>query len=666
MPDMPSDAQPQVTELWRPSAERISGTEIDRFRRDVRPEAADYDELWAWSVEHSGEFWRSVWDWCDVIGDPGERLVEQAPAFWDHRFLPDATLNIAENLLADRPGARPEAIIALRENGDERIITWDELRAEVASFAAFLTERGVGPGDRVAAWMPHVSETIVAFLAAASIGAVFTSTSADFGVNGVVDRFGQTEPTVLVAADGYSYGGRDFDCLERLGEIASQLSSVATVVVVGVLADAPNLDMTQLASDRVVSWTDAVDPHRGAELRFTPLPTDHPLYILYSSGTTGKPKCIVHRSGGVLLKHLTEQRLHSDIAPGDSVFYFTTCGWMMWNWLVSCLGSGATIVLYDGSPSHPTMGTMFDVVDRFGVTLLGVSAKFIDSCLKSGLRPVDSNELATLKTVCSTGSPLSPEGFAWVYEAVAPDVHLVSMSGGTDLCGCLVAGDPTRAVVPGEIQVPNLGLDTTVFDDAGRRITDGSQGELVCTNPFPSMPLEFWGDDDGSRYRSAYFERFPELPDGAGTSGTVWAHGDYASLTERGGMVIHGRSDATLNASGVRIGTAEIYGVVEQIDEVTEAIAIGQQWDDDTRIVLFVTLADGAVLDDTLIARIKTDLRAKCSPRHVPAVIKAVADIPRTRSGKIVELAVTGVIHGRPVKNLEALANPEALDLFSV
>ncbi len=650
--------QPPV--LWAPSPERIKATEIDRFRRDVRPQASNYDELWEWSTTEPGPFWRSVWDWCEVVGDPGDRLVEPGENFWETRFCPDATLNVAENVLAHRAGAAEHAIIALREDGSERLITWDELRSEVAAMAAFFRTVGVRRGDVVGAWMPHVAETVVAFLAASSIGAVFTSTSADFGVNGVVDRFGQTEPVLLVGADGYSYGGKDFDCLARLGEIASQLPSVKTVIVAPVLTSQPDLAALGLdqSTATVIGWHDALaaPSTTSADLTFEQLPTDHPLYVLYSSGTTGKPKCIVHRSGGVLLKHLTEQRLHSDIAPGDTVFYFTTCGWMMWNWLVSCLASGATIVLFDGSPVHPTRGTVFDLADRYGVTFLGVSAKFIDSTMKAGLVPRESHELDTVKSICSTGSPLSPEGFSWVYDSVKSDVHLVSMSGGTDLCGCLVAGDPTRAVVPGEIQVPTLGLGTTVFGDGGEHLTDGSQGELVCTTPFPSMPLGFGGDPDGGRYRAAYFERF----DG------VWAHGDYASMTERGGMVIHGRSDATLNASGIRIGTAEIYGVVEQIDAITEAIAIGQEWDDDTRIVLFVTLAEGAELDEELVAQIKRDLRTKCSPRHVPAVVKAVADIPRTRSGKIVELAVTEVVHGRPVKNLEALANPEALDLFAL
>ncbi|MGI9612957.1 MAG: acetoacetate--CoA ligase [Acidimicrobiales bacterium] len=649
---------PAPTPLWSPDAARVAESQIDRFRRDVHPEAADTADLWRWSVDEPGEFWRAVWEWCEVVGDAGSVDLEAGDTFTGTRFLPDARLNVAENLLADRPGAGEQAIVWRREDGAESFVSWEELRSEVAAAAAAFVEAGVGEGDRVAVWMPHCPETIIAFLAAASIGAVFTSTSSDFGVDGVVDRFGQTEPTVLVAADAYRYGGRTFDCLDRLGEIRAQLPSVTTTLVVGYVDPEPDLAVGALgdgAGSTIERWADALARHKGAELSFSRLPGDHPLYILYSSGTTGKPKCIVHRAGGVLLKHLTEQRLHADIGPGDRVFYFTTCGWMMWNWLVSCLASGATVICYDGNPAHPSADAVFEVADRYDATLLGVSAKYIDAVMKAGIRPNDHYSYASLRAICSTGSPLSPEGFAWVYETVASDVHLASISGGTDLCGCLVIGDPTRPVYAGEIQGKALGLAIEVFDDDGTPVDPGVKGELVCTNPFPSMPLGFWGDDDGSRYRAAYFERFEG----------VWAHGDYASWTERGGMVIHGRSDATLNASGVRIGTAEIYRVVEQLDEVVESIAIGQQWDGDTRVVLFVRLADGAELSDELVARIKVDLRSKCSPRHVPAVVAAVPDIPRTRSGKIVELAVTDVVHGRPIKNVEALANPEALDHFA-
>jgi len=657
----PSATFDDAAVLWQPSPERIASTRLDAFRRDYAPHMADSNGLWEWSVSEPGAFWRSVWEWGGVVGEPGERLVEEADQFWNWRFLPDATLNIAENLLADRPEANREAIIERREDGFERDTTWAQLRADVAALAAWMRSVGIEPGDRVAAWMPHVRETIVGFLAAASIGAVFTSTSSDFGVDGVVDRFGQTKPKILIAADGYRYNGRAFPCLERLGEIVGKLDSIEQVLVVGVLEETPDHSGVARAS----RWSDALAGFTGVEPEYAPLPTDHPLFILYSSGTTGKPKCIVHRSGGLLLKMLSEHQLHCDIGPGDTVFYFTTCGWMMWNWLVGCLGSGATIVVFDGSPAHPRPAALFDLADELDVTLLGVSAKYLDASMKQGLRPIDTHDLNNVRTVCSTGSPLSHEGFAWVHEAIKTDVHLASMSGGTDLCGCLVAGDPTMPVVAGEIQRKCFGIATDVFDDDGGPLSSG-KGELVCTVPFPSMPLEFWDDPDGERYRTAYFDRFDGDQVEHGFAGRIWAHGDYASWTDRGGMVIHGRSDATLNSSGVRIGTAEIYRVVEQFEDVVEAIAIGQEWENDTRIVLFVRLAEGAVLSDELIRDIKSALRTKCSPRHVPALIRAVADIPRTRSGKIVELAVTEVVHGRAVKNIDALANPEALDLFTL
>ncbi len=648
--------------LWRPGEERVAGTQLDRFRRAHRPLASNSDELWQWSVDEPGSFWRAVWEWSDVRGDPGTRDVEVGERFQATRFLPDATLNVAENLLAERDGAAEPAIIATIE-GDpegqepvEEMVTWDELRAQVAAMASAFRSFGVVSGDRIAAWMPHRTETIVAFLAAASIGAVFTSTSADFGVDGVVDRFGQTEPKALLAADGYRYGGKSFPLLDRLAEISAQLPTIEQVLVVGALESDPDLSSVGGGSSaQVHRWTDVLEAHRGADLVFEQLPADHPIYVLYSSGTTGKPKCIVHRAGGVLLKHLCEQRLHSDVGPGDRVFFFTTCGWMMWNWLVSCLGAGATIVLYDGNPSYPGPSSLFELAERHSVTLFGVSAKYLDSVMKSGYEPAAQHDLSSIRSVCSTGSPLSHEGFAWVYDALAPDVHLASISGGTDLCGCLVIGDPTKPVYAGEIQGKALGLDIEIFDDDGKPVGIDTKGDLVCRNPFPSMPLEFWGDEDGQRYHQAYFDRFPD----------TWAHGDYASWTERGGMIIHGRSDATLNASGVRIGTAEIYRVVEQLPEIQEAIAIGQQWDGDTRIVLFVRTTDGEDLTTELERTIRSELRAKCSPRHVPGVIAKVDDIPRTRSGKIVELAVTETVHDRPVLNLEALANPEALQQFS-
>jgi acetoacetyl-CoA synthetase len=636
--------------LWTPSAERVAASAMHRFGQ--RAGLHDATALHRWSVEQPDRFWREAWNACGVIGargevalDPGDGTIAGA------RFFPEASLNLAENLLAGPDDEATPAIAFEREDGTRRTITWGQLRVSVAATAVSMRVAGVQPGDRVAAWMPNLPETVIAFLAANAVGAIFSSTSADFGTAGVIDRFGQIEPSLLFAADGYFYGGKRFDCLDRLAEIRAGLPTVRTTIVTGNLRDEPDL---RGHDPGVVSFGDFTADGTGS-LSFERGPFDRPAAILYSSGTTGPPKCIVHRAGGILLKHLTEHQLHCDVRADDVVFYFTTCGWMMWNWLVSALASKATIVLFDGSPIHPSPAVLFDVVDRHRVTLMGVSAKYIDGVAKAGLRPADTHRLDSLRTICSTGSPLSPEGFAYVYDAVKEDVHLASISGGTDLCGCFVAGDPTRPVWAGEIQGPVLGMAVDVWDEDGQPAPIDEKGELVCTAPFPSTPVGFWGDRDGAAYRRAYFERFPG----------VWAHGDFASWTEHGGMVIHGRSDATLNASGVRIGTAEIYRQVERLPEVLESVAVGQEWDGDTRIVLFVRLAEGSALDDALRARIKQTLRDNCSPRHVPAVISAVSDIPRTRSGKISELAVTDIVNGRAVRNTEALANPEALAQFA-
>lgn len=637
--------------LWAPAQERIDGTAIEELRRRVNErhgvELHDSSELHRWSVDHLAAFWEETWDHLGVIGDRGTPSLDFGDEMIEARFFPEATLNVVDTLLDGRGAGDDEAAIEYRrEDGLSRTISWAELRSETAAFAAALTTAGVGPGDRVAAWMPHVPETIIAMLGAAAIGAVFTSTSADFGPTGVVDRFGQVEPKVLVAADGYRYGGKAFSRIDELGEIRRQLPSVTTIVSVGVLDP-------EARQEGATTWGDFLAPHRGIPLEPQPFPFDHPWYILYSSGTTGKPKCIVHKCGGVLLKHLQEQHHHLDIKPGDRVFYFTTCGWMMWNWLVSALGMGATIVLFDGNPGFPGPEALFDLADETDLTFFGVSAKFLDVALKSGLRPVDSHRLGSLRTIASTGSPLSADSFSFVYDGIKADVHLASISGGTDLCGCLVGGDPTRPVFAGEIQGPALGMAMEVFDDDGQPMPTG-QGELVCTAPFPSMPLTFWGDGGDDRYRSAYFDRYPG----------VWAQGDYAMWTERGGLVILGRSDATLNASGVRIGTSEIYRVVESFDEVLEAVAVGRRDGADTQIVLYVRMSDGASLDDDLERSIRHRLKTEESPRHVPVEIIEIDDIPRTRSGKISELAVTAVVNGHPVKNSEALANPESLHLF--
>ncbi|MBS1105623.1 MAG: acsA2 [Deltaproteobacteria bacterium] len=637
--------------LWQPSPERAAATQLHAFRLAVERRFAtslpDYPALHAWSIAQRAEFWSALWDFCGVVGERGERVVEDADRMPGARWFPDARLNFAENLLRRRDGT--PALIARDERGGRRTLTWAALHDEVSRVAQALRALGVRPGDRVAGYLPNGIEAIVAMLAAASLGAIWSSCSPDFGVQGVVDRFGQIEPRVLFACDGYAYGGKTHDVRERVAAVLASLPSVQRCVVTGNLAARPALAGLRDAT----SWNEFTGRFAPEPLAFERLPFDHPLYILYSSGTTGAPKCIVHGAGGTLLQHLKEQRLHTDLRAGDRFFYYTTTGWMMWNWLASGLASEATLVLFDGSPFQPGPEALFDLAAEEQVAVLGVSAKFLDSVRKSALRPIETHDLSRVRAILSTGSPLAPESFEFVYDAIARDVQLASISGGTDIVSCFLCGDPSGAVWRGECQRPGLGMAVDVFDDAGQPVREGA-GELVCTKPFPSMPVGFWNDADGTRYRAAYFERFPG----------VWHHGDFVEWTAHGGMVIHGRSDATLNPGGVRIGTAEIYRQVEQQGEVVEAIVIGQPWQNDVRVVLFVRLREGLVLDDALREKIKQRIRANTTPRHVPAVIAQVADIPRTRSGKIVELAVRDVVAGSEVKNREALANPEALELF--
>ena len=637
--------------LWQPSPERIAATQLHAFRLAVEQRFGaslpDYPALHAWSIAHRAEFWSAIWEFCAVVGERGERDVVNGDRMPGARWFPDARLNFAENLLRRRDGT--PALIARDERGVRRTLTWAALHDEVSRVAQALRAAGVRSGDRVAGYLPNGIEAIVAMLASASIGAIWSSCSPDFGVQGVVDRFGQIEPRVIFTCDGYAYGGKTHDLRERVAAVLARLPSVQRCVVVGNLEARPTLAGLRDAT----TWSEFTGRFAPDAVAFERLPFDHPLYILYSSGTTGVPKCIVHGAGGTLLQHLKEQRLHTDLRAGDRFFYYTTTGWMMWNWLASGLASEATLVLFDGSPFHPGPAALFDLAAEEHIDVLGVSAKFLDSVRKAELRPKDTHDLARVRTILSTGSPLVPESFDFVYDAIAPHAQLASISGGTDIVSCFLCGDPTGPVWRGECQRPGLGMAVDVFDDAGRPVREGA-GELVCTLPFPSMPVGFWKDDGGARYRAAYFERFPG----------VWHHGDFAEWTAHGGMVIHGRSDATLNPGGVRIGTAEIYRQVEQESEVVEAIVIGQPWQDDVRVVLFVRLRDGVTLDDALQSRIKRRIRDNTTPRHVPAVIAQVADIPRTKSGKIVELAVRDVVSGRDVKNREALANPEALELF--
>src|SRR3954453_5527868 len=633
--------------LWEPSAQRIAGARITAFMRQVsastKRHVASYADLFRYSIEEPADFWRDVWMFCGIRGDIGDRLVDDPGEMPGARFFPAARLNFAENLLRRRDAA--PAIIFSGE-GRTRTMTYGDLYVDVGRFAASLRRAGIRVGDRVAGYMPNLPETIVAALGAASVGPLWWSCSPDFGVQGVLDRFGQIEPRILVAADGYFFGGKRFDTTTRLEEILRALPSVEQTIVV------PYAGTGADRLQRSMSWSEWLARGTSASLEFEQLPFNHPLYILYSSGTTGVPKCIVHGAGGTLIQHLKEHQLHCDIKPGDRVFYFTTCGWMMWNWLVTALASEATLLLYDGSPFYPGGNGLFDFADQTGMTLFGTSAKFIDAVNKAGLTPILTHRLESIRTMTSTGSPLARESLDFVYQHVKRDLHLASISGGTDIVSCFVLGVPIAPVWRGEIQARGLGMRVEIFDDGGKPAAVGKKGELVCTAPFPSMPLEFWKDPGGEKYRAAYFDRFPG----------VWRHGDYAAHTEHDGIIIYGRSDAVLNPGGVRIGTAEIYRQVEQIEEVIESLVIGQQWGHDERIVLFVRLKSGVSLTPDLEDRIRRRVRENASPRHVPARILQVMEIPRTKSGKIVELAVRDIVHGREIKNADALANPEALE----
>ncbi len=638
--------------IWRPSAERIEAAQLSAFAKRLSERHAtplrDYAALHRFSVREREHFWAGVWDFCGVIGERGERVLERGEQLPGSRWFPDARLNFAENLLRRSDSAT--ALVSHSEGSARRELCWRELGLQVSSLQQWLRSIGVKPGDRIAGLLPNHPEAIVAMLAAASLGAVWSSCSPDFGARGVLDRFGQIEPVVLFAVDGYRYAGAAHQTLERVAEIRRGLPSLRELVLLPGQGVAP--DPGPLPGARL--WDELLAGFPPRALHFERLRFDHPLYVLYSSGTTGPPKCIVHGAGGTLLQHLKEHRLHVDLRPGDGIFYFTTLGWMMWNWLASALASEARVVLYDGSPFHPDERTLFELAEQERLAVLGLSAKFIDAVSKTPLVPRESFDLSSVHTLLSTGSPLLPEGFDFVYERVKRDVCLSSVSGGTDIISCFVAGSPTLPVYRGELQCAALGMDTQVFDAAGRPVI-GEKGELVCTRSFPSLPLGFWNDADGARYQKAYFARFPG----------VWAHGDFAEQTPRGGFFIYGRSDAVLNPSGVRIGTAELYRPVERMPEILEALAIGQQWQGDLRIVLFVKLREGLVLDTALCENIRAHIRSEASPRHVPSRILQVADIPRTRSGKIVELAVADIVHGRPVANLEALANPEALAHFA-
>ncbi len=636
------------TPLWTPPNHRIRNSHLKAFMGIVRRGQDDYRAFWQWSIDDPGSFWSSFWDYAGILGDRGTRPLINADQMERAAFFPDARLNYAENNLTRRDSA--PAIIFRDEQERERILTFADLYDRVSQLVQVLRAAGVGVGDRVAGVLPNMPEAVISMLATSAIGAIWSSASPDFGVQGLMDRFGQIEPKVLITVDGYFYNGKTIDCRDKTQDVARQLPSLRKTLIVrfadlGLPSDMPN------ASD----FDDACDACPKQEIDFIRLPFNHPLFIMFSSGTTGIPKCIVHGAGGTLLQHVKEHQLQCDVKLGDRVFYFTTCGWMMWNWLMTVLATGATIVIYDGSPFYPDADVLWDFTSRHNVTLFGTAAKYIDALKSNNIMIKDRFDVSTLRTLTSTGSPLVHESFDYIYRNIKDDLHVASISGGTDIISCFVIGNPISPVWRGEIQGPGLGFAIDVYDDHGKPIdTPHAPGELVCTKPFPSMPIRFWNDDDGEKYHKAYFDRFPG----------IWCHGDWIEKTEHDGLIITGRSDATLKPGGVRIGTAEIYRQVEMIPDVVESIAVGQDWDNDVRVILFVKLKPGITLTDDLTVRIRKQIKDGASPRHVPAKVIAVADIPRTKSNKIVELAVREVIHGRPVKNVEALANPDALSLY--
>jgi len=638
---------------WTPSNKQINATSLQRFKATIESKTthrfANYESLWQWSINNIPDFWNEIWDFCDIIGDKGDIVLENEEDMRIAQFFPDAQINYAENLL--RHTSDEIALIFRNENSIETTLTFKQLYNRVSQWQQYFRSQGITKGDRIAGLMPNMPETIIAALAATSLGAIWSSASPDFGVQGVIDRFGQIEPKIFITIDHYLYNGKHINCLEKLQNILSQLPSVQRTVIVE-FADGDIQTVNRPNIDVASKVIDVYDP---VTVTYTRVAFNHPLFIMFSSGTTGVPKCIVHGHGGTLLQHMKEHQLQSNIQAGDRLFYFTTCGWMMWNWLISGLATGATLMLYDGSPFYPDGNTLWNYAQDHDCTFFGTSAKYIDALKGENFKPMNTHDLSALRTIASTGSPLVHESFDYVYNSIKKDVHLASISGGTDIVSCFVLGNPISPVYRGELQAAGLGLAVNVYDESGAPIAKGAgSGELVCEKPFPCQPVKFWNDEDGARYKAAYFERFDN----------IWVHGDWVERTKNNGYIIHGRSDATLNPGGVRIGTAEIYRQVEQIPAIKESICVGQDWNGDVRVVLFVILNEHYTLDEALIQTIKTTIRTGASPRHIPAKIIAVTDIPRTKSGKITDLAVRDTIMNRPIKNVESLANPQAVELY--
>ncbi len=639
--------------LWKAKQSQKNISNLFRYEKFLFSKykfkvAQKYSKLLKWSIDNPKKFWNSIWDFTKVKGFKSQKY-EKSNVFFKNKFLKNSKLNFAENLMSKNDDSK--AITFINENGIKKIITWRELNRNVYKLVTFFRSIKIKEKDRIAAYLPNLIETVESFIATSAIGSIWSSCSPDFGTNGVIERFSQINPKVLIICDRYFYNGKEINVIKRLPLILNKIKSIKHVIIIN-YPEKSLLKLNKLKNIKYISWNSImkINPIR---FKFKKFDFEHELAILYSSGTTGKPKCICHRSGGVLLQHLKEHQLHSEIKENDNVFYFTTCGWMMWNWLVTVLASKASIVLFEGFPMYKRSDLLIKLADEEQITLFGVSAKYIDALNKSNVLNKKKYKLKNLKTICSTGSPLSEDGFKFIYKKVKSNVHLASISGGTDIVSCFLLGNIYEPVIAGQIQNKGLGMDVDIFNDHGKPIKN-KKGELVCKNPFPTMPLKFWNDKNNTKFKEAYFNKF----------NNIWHHGDYAEIKKTGGFIIYGRSDTTLNPGGVRLGTSEIYSEVEKFKEIKESIAIGQSWDNDIRIILFVIMNQKYKLNNELIKRIKIQIRANASPRHVPSKIINVKDIPRTKNGKIVELAVKNIIEGNEIKNKEALANPEILDEF--
>jgi len=641
-------------QLWKIKKEELNKTNFFLYSNFIKQNfkidtGNDFNKIWKWSVDNTEIFWKSIWDFTKVKGVLGKNLLQKSDIFYNNKFFPDTKLSYAENLL--KKNNTTAAIIFKSENGYRTALSWKDLNLNTAKISDWMRANGLQKGDRVAAYLPNIPETVTAYLGTSAVGAIWSSCSPDFGAAGVIDRFSQINPKILFIGDKYFYNGKTINIIERLKEIISKIPSIVKVVIVSY----PGTEIEKKDNLKVdiYRWNEIMALKKENNIQYEMSYFNDPLAILYSSGTTGKPKCICHGAGGVLLQHNKELQIHCDVKENDRVFYFTTCGWMMWNWLVGSLSAGATIVLFDGFPLYKKNDLLFEFASEEQITLFGISAKYIDTLINNKIVPKNNHDMSKLKTICSTGSPLSNDGFRYVYNNIKEDVLLASISGGTDIISCFVLGNPFQPVHVGEIQNRGLGMDVDVFNEKGFSVKN-TRGELVCKKPFPSMPIKFWNDDGNKKYKSSYFEKYKN----------VWHHGDFAKVTDNGGFIIYGRSDTTLNPGGVRLGTAEIYSVVEKFKEIKESIVIGQSWNNDIRIILFVVLNQGYKLNDAIKDKIKKTIKFKASPRHTPSKIISISDIPKTKNGKLVELAVKQTVEGEAIKNLEALANPDSLEQF--